>query len=689
MDNIQLTQDTISDSQEIFQRIKYELSQAQSEILIAMAWFTDPDLFDALLERVENGVKVDIIISDQEDNSKLEFSKLKDAGAEFLKIKNVGYGMMHQKFCVIDRKIAINGSYNWTVNARKNNHENVIVTTYKQTVEDLINTFFQIKNRAIRVMNGESITEIESSIESQTAAQTTSSIKADKPDLSFQEQSLKDFRDVLDNIIATEVGAFDKELLKSSGYNRALENNGDHQVLSQAMDSLYSNFINEIDVIDEKKNRLRSRIDEQQKISIGNVELRTDNEIMTIKENISVEESICTDRKAFLLNNISEAKLKKKSNNETKIPFLQSKIDLLDKKIKEISVAFVKPPVNKFYRNVLIIMCCLLLSYIIIFYSSVAYIFIFAKGDALRIAQGLSTDTSMEVFDPYAVTKIWHKGLGGIFFLFLFVSIPLCTGILPLLKAPIDRDGFKESSTITDTPNGLSKWKKYDLGFLFIVLIDAFLAYKVAKNINEVEYISNQTNHRILFWEIFVNSNFWLVFILGSLGVLFFSRFFYKLFQIYNLRSETYQQEKVKYEVSNLENDIQNLNDEIQAIRTENDMLEVEISKLQKEEDDIELKLNKLPMQLNEKLSFLHQRMLSFNEKIGNFANIYKSQVDNDKLPVSKAEMENRINIFVEGWSKYLHDKYAIRIAESKTSEAIKEISIWLDNISFQQRYSK
>ena len=35
---------------------------------------------------------------------------------------------MHNKFCIIDKNIVLNGSYNWTDNAERNNLENIQVT---------------------------------------------------------------------------------------------------------------------------------------------------------------------------------------------------------------------------------------------------------------------------------------------------------------------------------------------------------------------------------------------------------------------------------------------------------------------------------------------------------------------------------------------------------------------------------
>jgi phosphatidylserine/phosphatidylglycerophosphate/cardiolipin synthase-like enzyme len=42
---------------------------------------------------------------------------------------------MHNKFGIIDNKIAITGSFNWTYSATKHNHENLVATTKFEIVK--------------------------------------------------------------------------------------------------------------------------------------------------------------------------------------------------------------------------------------------------------------------------------------------------------------------------------------------------------------------------------------------------------------------------------------------------------------------------------------------------------------------------------------------------------------------------
>ncbi|MCJ7932587.1 MAG: phospholipase D-like domain-containing protein [Chryseobacterium sp.] len=679
-----MIQDSISNTDEILERIKSELHHAQSEILIAMAWFTNQDLYSIIRDKLKENVKISIILSDQSDNEKLDFDELVDLGLNFTKIKNVGYGMMNLKFCVIDRALAISGSYNWSNNA-KNNHEQVLVTNYPKTITELTESFFTLKNRIEKLNKGFSIEEIERE-EKKAAPLMVNKVKAELPiqPITFQEQSLKEFKDVLDNIIATEVGSFDKSLLKENAYQRAFENKGDHQVLPQAMDSLYSNFINEIEVITEKKTRLKNRIEEQLKVSVSNVEMKTQNETDALQYNLHSETQNIENTIRETEKDTEDKKQHIESNTSIKIPFIQDKIDALLHKTNELKVDFVKPPVNWPLTSMLSFITLMLVLYIFIFYSSVAYIFIFSKEDiTAELRKGFITEMP-EVFNAHAITKIWNKGAGGILFLFLFVSIPLALGMLKLIK-PEHHDLIHPETERKNNHSGILRFFQENKGLILIFLVDCFIAYKVAKNINDIEYLINQTDKKAQFSEIIFSQNFLLVFTLGTLSVYLFGLVTEKLYRSYHKRTNTHHQEKTAFIVKKLEEEKEQHQLQVNDLKEENNRLNGEIKDLERNKITLNRQLQELPIVTNTKINSLKQLLLTFKEKVENLAQIYKSQVDNDRLPISKAEMENRVNIFMEGWSKYLYENYSVNKAEIKTSEAITECENWLNRLTFQE----
>lgn len=664
-----LIQDTIDDSEEILLRIKKELLNANHEILIAMAWFTNQEIFDILSDKLNENIKISILLSEQPDNNKLEFDSLINRGAQLIKIKNIGWGMMHQKFCIIDRKVAISGSYNWSNNA-KNNHEHVIVTNYTKTIDELVHTFYKIQNRAKNInvdVNSNSIDREELDV--------IKPIGNKIEEFDFHDHSLKEFREVLNYIIATEVGSFDKDFLKNKAYERALENNGDHQILHQAMDSLYSNFINEISVIENKKIRLKGKIDEQLKVSSGNLYSKTENEINSLKKNLEIDsinfENLIKEKEKLFDQKINKID----SIKNIKIPSIEEKLNSFRRNISELKLDFVKPPINWPMSILLSSLALVLFLYILIFYSSVAYIFIFSKEDTLaQLALGLNIETA-EVFNAHAISKIWDKGIGGIMFLFLFVVIPISLGLLELIT---------EQNNKNTSNNRHTFWNTKYLGVLLIAIVDGFMAYKVSKNINEVDYLTNKTDVRLEPIDVFLTESFWLVFILGTLGVYLFGIITKNLFEKFNNRNPTFHQEKTKYLIKNIEDNIAEKVEELNLLKEESAFTQSEAINLEKEIEALKQQKQNLPLKVNADINILNQKSISFNEKIENLAQIFRSQIDNDRLPLSKTEMENRVNIFMEGWSKFLHDKYAVGIAESKTADAINQCENWLNSLSIQ-----
>jgi hypothetical protein len=125
--------------------ILQELDKAKKSISIAVAWFTNDDLFDMLCEKLDNGVTVElIIINDYINNWEhgLLFQNFIDSGGKLYLSEYPS--IMHHKFCLIDGEIIFNGSYNWTYYAEKRNDENIMLLKGK---DDLYQKFQAEFNR--------------------------------------------------------------------------------------------------------------------------------------------------------------------------------------------------------------------------------------------------------------------------------------------------------------------------------------------------------------------------------------------------------------------------------------------------------------------------------------------------------------------------------------------------------------
>jgi PLD-like domain len=130
-------------------RIQEEISKAQKSVFIAVAWFTNKNLFNTLVNKAKNSCTVTLIISNDNinNNSSIDFEQLQIAKSNVYKIGNGNTELMHNKFCIIDYSTVITGSYNWSYKA-ENNFENVIITSNDTTLaEQFITEFNNIRKQ--------------------------------------------------------------------------------------------------------------------------------------------------------------------------------------------------------------------------------------------------------------------------------------------------------------------------------------------------------------------------------------------------------------------------------------------------------------------------------------------------------------------------------------------------------------
>lgn len=129
--------------QAYFQNIRIciieEIEKANKSLRVAVYWFTNHELFEVLYQKQLNGVQCDLIIHNDYINNRetgLPFQKFIDAGGKFYFSDEEN--PMHNKFCIIDNQVLINGSYNWTYYAESKNRENVLII---KDEKDVINEF--------------------------------------------------------------------------------------------------------------------------------------------------------------------------------------------------------------------------------------------------------------------------------------------------------------------------------------------------------------------------------------------------------------------------------------------------------------------------------------------------------------------------------------------------------------------
>lgn len=115
--------------QHISSLIYKELDKATESIDIAMYFFTNKVLFEKLMDKADKGVKISLIIHDNYINLRyggIDFQRFADNENCRIYI-STKEKPIHDKFCIIDSKTLISGSYNWTYAAENYNKENIMM----------------------------------------------------------------------------------------------------------------------------------------------------------------------------------------------------------------------------------------------------------------------------------------------------------------------------------------------------------------------------------------------------------------------------------------------------------------------------------------------------------------------------------------------------------------------------------
>jgi phosphatidylserine/phosphatidylglycerophosphate/cardiolipin synthase-like enzyme len=145
---VELEDDSNVEHNVVFDDIKDEIIQgirnAKYTIWVAVAWFTDRDIFQELLFRQKEGVHIRIITSDESSNRYL----LQDLERNFEVVKIPLKGdklsnRLHVKFCIIDLEFVMHGSYNWSKNAR-NNEETLATALDRDFVRKFADEFIRL-----------------------------------------------------------------------------------------------------------------------------------------------------------------------------------------------------------------------------------------------------------------------------------------------------------------------------------------------------------------------------------------------------------------------------------------------------------------------------------------------------------------------------------------------------------------
>ncbi|WP_375324047.1 phospholipase D-like domain-containing protein [Flagellimonas sp. GZD32] len=126
-------------------KIEKNINQSKENIVVAVAWLTSKDLLGQLTDKLIEGCKVEILISDHFQNQTLDYQKFIENGGQVFIVPTKRSKFLHDKFAIFDNAKLIAGSYNWTNSAEYYNHEYIIQSEDSQLIKQFSIRFSNLK----------------------------------------------------------------------------------------------------------------------------------------------------------------------------------------------------------------------------------------------------------------------------------------------------------------------------------------------------------------------------------------------------------------------------------------------------------------------------------------------------------------------------------------------------------------
>ncbi|GIQ58142.1 hypothetical protein Flavo103_12780 [Flavobacterium collinsii] len=476
--------DLITNGSEIKLRIISEINNAKECIYIAMAWFTDRDIAMAIIEAKNKNVLVDVILSSNLQN---ETVKLMLKGADIsVHAFETGdtRGVMNHKFCLIDNKISINGSYNYSINASHNNVENIQVSDDIATYSNFLSEFERLKYNIDHNIGVNINVSPPLPIPQVQAPQSINIIDT------FSQQ--------LHNLVYSAAHISTEEY-KKKGYENSKESHGSIDIFRTE----YLTIKEEIktyatdDGLNNKKNILTSNITNAFERTKENLEIEKQDKIILEKRNNELEKRQVKDKITELKQEKSILESGNQNTGEKGLLQINKEVEKNKLERRALEQSFI---IKKFWTigNILVLFALgVFVFYLSIFFASAIYK-VFFESNAIRDSlQAGITPGIPQLVDANAVIKIF-KQQGPLFGFIaaLFFLIPILLSNLKILGS--------ENKIV----NNLLFW-------VGLIIFDLVVSTMVAFNTDEIKGLLVGRESKMQIWEVVHHGEFYLIFAFG------------------------------------------------------------------------------------------------------------------------------------------------------------------------------
>lgn len=483
--------DIITNGTEIKQRIISEIEKASQNIFVAMAWFTDRDIANAIINAKKRNITVDIILSSNAQNETVK---------QMFKAENISIhafetgderGMMHHKFCLIDNKISINGSYNYSYNASNNNVENIQVTDDLNTYRQLFAEFERLKYNIDHQID----VNINSANSMEQVITKTKTVQPINTADSFSQQ--------LSNLIYTTAN-INTESYRKQGYDNSKESFGSIDIFKAHYDEIKEQikmFATD-DTLSSKKDIISQNINSAFESKKAEIDTDKQNEINKINSNNEIELRQINTKITDLRQERIILESGNKGTGEKGLLQINNEIEKNRLERNSLESSFV---IRKFWSvgTVLAILGLMVFIYYLSMFFASAMYKVFFEGNVIRNSLEAGINPGIpQLVDANAIVKIF-KMQGTLFGIMagLFFLIPISLSNLKLFGSD-------------------KKWINILSFWIGILIFDIIVAVMVAMNTDEIKSLLIGKESQLQIWEVVKHGEFWLIFVFGMLPLI-------------------------------------------------------------------------------------------------------------------------------------------------------------------------
>ncbi|MGJ8594140.1 MAG: phospholipase D-like domain-containing protein [Aquaticitalea sp.] len=612
----------------IKQRIISEINSSKQCIYLAMAYFTDRDIAMAIIEAKSRNVTVDVILS---SNAQNETVKLMLKGANIsVHAFDTGdtRGIMHHKFCLIDNKISINGSYNYSLNASNNNVENIQVSDDLNTYSQFLSEFERLKYN----------------IDNHIAVNDTSTI----PEPALQQLQPINIIDTFSQRLHSLVysaAQIDPEEYKTKGYDTSKENLGNIDIFRTEYNTIKERIRSYAtdEGLGNIRNILTSNISIAYDSTTTNLETEKQEKLLVEKRNNDLEKRQVSDKLLELKQDKLILDLGNQNTGEKGLFQINKEIEKNKHERKVLEQSFITKKFWTVGTIFILLGLSVFVFYLSVFFASAVYK-VFFEGNVIRTSLEAGINPGLpQLVDANAIIKIFRQQgpLFG-FIAALFFLIPILLSNLKIL------------GSTNKTVNTLMFW-------VGLLIFDILVSTMVAINTDEIKSLLIGQQSTLQIWEVVKHGEFWLIFVFGMFPLILVHYLVDYIYKAYRNSQRNIVDAEKNRKIQFLDEEMIELNAEKESLNQKVKDKDEAINEKNNKILNLETEINNLENQINTKYAELQKKIKAIFDDFS--ARITSGIIFTDVI------LSSVISAYKSGFIEFLPEYYASDVVAIKVRE--------------------